>query len=252
VADWTSTGGSVAGQGSTGSVSTAGIEPGQITIGATCTDARGLKTQSSTQVTIQAPPVVNKELEARLALHSVYFPTAQPTVANPNAGLVPSQEQTLLKLSADFKEFIQNKPDARLTLYGHADVRGSVEYNQALSERRVARVKSFLVENGVPEASIDTQALGDQHNLSEADVKASVERNTELSPEERAKVLQNIKTIIWASNRRVDITLNSAGQTEKSVREYPFNAKDSLTLISDREAAAKKHPVAKKHTKKKE
>jgi hypothetical protein len=112
----------------------------------------------------------------------------------------------------------------------------------------VARVKSYLVEHGVPEANIETKALGDQHNLTAAEVKASVEQNSELSKEERARVMRNMKTIIWASNRRVDITLSTAGQTETSVRQYPFNATDSLTLIGGREVV-KKAPAAKKGTK---
>ena len=251
VESWTSTMGSVSASGSTGTFHARGVRPGLITIGATCKDSRGLTAQASTQVNVEnpPPPVVNKELEARLALHSVYFPTAQPAEKNPNAGLVVSQEQTLTTLATDFAKYREARPDARLTLAGHADTRGSAPYNQALSERRVARVKSFLVGHGVPEASIETQALGDQHNLTAAEVKASVEQNPDLTQEERARVLRNIKVIIWASNRRVDITLNAAGQTETSVRQYPFNAADSLTLIGGREAA-KKAPAAKKPVKK--
>jgi outer membrane protein OmpA-like peptidoglycan-associated protein len=192
------------------------------------------------------PPVVDKVLEARLALHSVYFATAQPPVKNPNIGLVKSQEETLSTLATDFNKYREAKPDAHLILEGHADVRGGAAYNQALSERRVARVKSFLVEHGVPEGLIDTKALGDQHNLTAAEVKASVEQNPDLTKEERARVLRNMKTIIWASNRRVDITLSTAGQTETSVRRYPFNAADSLTLIGGREAARKAAAPAKK------
>jgi hypothetical protein len=63
-----------------------------------------------------------------------------------------------------------------------------------------------------------------------------VERNPELSPEERQKVLNNMRMIILASNRRVDITLSNVGQTsQQSVREYPFNAADSLTLLKEEE-----------------
>ena len=50
-----------------------------------------------------------------------------------------------------------------------------------------------------------------------------------------------------ASNRRVDVTLNSAGQTETSVRQFPFNSTDALSLIGGREgekkAPAKKAPA---------
>lgn len=254
VGNWTSSAGSVAGSGNSATLTTTGAPAGPVTVSATCTDSRGLTASASNSVTVNnppppPPPVVDKVLEARLALHSVYFVTAHPTIKEPNAGLVKSQEDTLETLATDFKKYLEAKPDAHLTLEGHADVRGSVPYNQALSERRVARVKSFLVEHGVSEANLETKALGDQHNLTADEVKASVEQNPDLTKEERARVLRNIQVIRWASNRRVDITLNTAGTTETSVRQYPFNATDSLTLIGGRETE-KKAPPAKKPVKK--
>jgi len=198
-------------------------------------------------------------LEARLALHSVYFVTAKPTEQDPNGGLVKSQEQTLVALATDFKQYLVAVPDAHLTLEGHADERGSVPYNQALSERRVARVRAFLIENGVPEANLATKAFGKQHNMTAEEVRAAVEQNPELTKEERARVLRNLLIIKWASNRRVDVTLKAKaeGETETSTRVYPFNAADALTLIGGREserkakaAAAKKAPAAKTGAKK--
>jgi outer membrane protein OmpA-like peptidoglycan-associated protein len=245
VANWTATAGTVSGSGSSATLSTAGVPAGAVTVSATCTDSRGLTGQATTQVTVEnpPPPPVNKVLEARLSLHSVYFPTAQPPVADPNAGLVASQQRTLTELAADFQTYLKSKPDAHLILEGHADPRGSVAYNQALSERRVARVKSFLVEHGVPEGLIETKALGDQHNLTADEVKASVEQNPQLTKEEQARTLRNIQTIILASNRRVDVRLSTTG--EVSTRQFPFNAEDALTLIGGR-TPAKKAPPAKK------
>src|SRR4029077_499810 len=140
--------GTVSGSGNSATLNTAGVAPGTVTVTATCTDTRGLTAQASTQVAVQTPPPppVDKALEARLSLHSIYFPTAMPPVKDPNAGLVRSQESTLTSLAADFQNYLKSKPDAHLILEGHADPRGSVQYNQALSERRVAKVKSFLVE----------------------------------------------------------------------------------------------------------
>ena len=249
VSSWTSNGGTVTGTGSSATLSTTGAAPGSITVSATCVDTRGLTGQGSTQVMVEnpPPPPPNPEiqvLEARLALHSIYFPTAMPPVKNPNAGLLASQRQTLVALAADFKKYLESKPDAHLILEGHADVRGSAEYNQALSERRVARTKSFLVEQGVPEANIDTKAFGKQRNLSDEEVKQAVENNPEVSPEERQRSLRNIRTIRLASNRRVDVTLSTTGQS--SVRQFPFNAADSLTLIGGREGEAKKKAAPKK------
>jgi outer membrane protein OmpA-like peptidoglycan-associated protein len=242
VSSWTSNGGTVSGTGSAATLSTTGAKPGSITVTATCTDSRGLTGQASTQVMVENPPptknVQIEVLESRLALHSIYFPTAMPPVKNPNGGLLASQRQTLVALAKDFKEYLESKPEAHLILEGHADVRGSDEYNQALSERRVNRVKSFLVEQGVPEANIDTKAFGKQRNLTDDEVKAAVENNPEVTPEEKQRSLKNIRTIRMASNRRVDVTLSTTGQS--SVRQFPFNAADSLTLIGGREAAPKK------------
>jgi outer membrane protein OmpA-like peptidoglycan-associated protein len=238
VANWTSTQGSVVGSGTSAILNTTNIPPGPVTVTATCTDSRGLTGQASTQVTVVVPPPppVDKALEARLALHSVYFPTAQPTAKDPTGGLLASQKQTLQGLAADFKKYLEGKPDAKLTLEGHADHRGSAAFNQALTERRVARVKSFLVEQGVPEADIQTQAFGAERNLTTDQVKESIQQNTELTTEERKRELSRIEVIRMASNRRVDVTLNAAGQSQTSVRQFPFNATDALSLIGGRES----------------
>jgi outer membrane protein OmpA-like peptidoglycan-associated protein len=251
VANWTSTLGTLSGSGNSATLNTSGLPPGPVTVTATCTDSRGLNAQASTQVTIQnpPPPPVDKALEARLALHSVYFPTAQPSAKDPTGGLLPSQQQTLIGLATDFKKYHEAKPDAHLTLEGHADHRGTPAFNQALTERRVARVKSFLVEQGVPESAIDTKAFGAERNLTTEQVKESVLQSTELTTEERKRALARIAVIRMASNRRVDVTLNAGGATETSVRQFPFNAADALTLIGGREGQVKK-PATKRAPKK--
>jgi outer membrane protein OmpA-like peptidoglycan-associated protein len=252
VSNYTASGGTVSGNGNTATLNTTGASPGKITVNASCSDQRGLNTPATTEVAVENPPPLPppqdtpevKALAAKLALHSIYFPTAQPTKANPAGGLVKSQQGTLTTLAADFKKYLESKPDAKLTLEGHADVRGAADYNQALSERRVERTKSFLVEQGVPETSIATKAFGAQQQLTADQVKNSMEQSSELTAGEKARILKNERTIILASNRRVDVTLSTTGQ--ESVRQFPFNAADSLTLIGGREKPAAPKPVMKK------
>jgi outer membrane protein OmpA-like peptidoglycan-associated protein len=176
-------------------------------------------------------------------LHSIFFATAQPTEKNPEGGLAESQQGTLTTLATDFKNYLNFKPDARLTLTGHADPRGGAKYNQALTERRVNRAKEFLVQQGVPEASIDTRALGEEQQLTADQVKALVEQNPDLTDEQRAQVLRQMNTIVLAQNRRVDITLSTTGQ--QSVQLYPFNAADASTLLSKSAPAPRKKSKAK-------
>jgi outer membrane protein OmpA-like peptidoglycan-associated protein len=250
IGGWTASGGSVASSGAnTAALNTSGASPGSITVSASCTDSRGLNTPVTAQVMVENPPPPPPspeflKLEARLALHSIYFATDQPRVTNPNGGLLESQQQTLISLAEDFKKYLETKPDAHLTLGGHADPRASVAYNQALSERRVDRTKRFLIEHGVPEANIETKAFGEERNLTADQVRDAVEKNPELTPEQRQRVLNNLQTILLASNRRVDVTLSTTGQT--SIREYPFNAADSLTLLQQKGAKKTTGPAAKR------
>jgi outer membrane protein OmpA-like peptidoglycan-associated protein len=254
---YTTSAGNITGNTSTATLDTRGAQPGTITVTCSVGDDRNpaLMASSSTAVNLQAPPPPPPRpdivaIEKRLALHSVYFATAKPSLENPDAGLLASQEKTLITLASDFKTYLQAKPDALLTLEGHADPRGSVEYNQTLSERRVDRVQRFLIEQGVPAANLQTKAFGKQENLTDAQVKSAVERNPELSPEDRQRVLHNMRTIILASNRRVDITLSNAGQaSQESVRQYPFNAADSLTLLKEEQTKKAAAPVSKKKAK---
>jgi outer membrane protein OmpA-like peptidoglycan-associated protein len=254
VASWTASGGNVSGTGTSATLSTAGAAPGSITVGASCTDSRGLTSQASTQVMVEnpPPPPPNPEivaLEARLALHSVYFVTNSPLPTRPKSGLLPSQQKTLTAVATDFKQYLKDKPDAHLILGGHADHRGSEEFNMALTQRRVERVKGFLVEQGVPEDHIDTKAYGKDENLTSEQVTAEVEANPEITAGERQRILKNIVTIRMASNRRVDVTLSTTGQTSAHV--FPFNTTDSLTLIGGRESEMKKKTTTRPASKKK-
>jgi outer membrane protein OmpA-like peptidoglycan-associated protein len=256
---YTTTAGNITGNTATATLDTGGAEPGTIKVTCNVSDDRNppLIASSLTTVTLLVPPpppaidvAVIAAIEKRLALHSVYFATAKPSLENPDAGLAASQEKTLTALAGDFLIYLQAKPDAHLTLEGHADPRGSVEYNQGLSERRVDRVKRFLNAQGVPEANIQTKAFGKQENLTDGQVRDAVERNPELSPQDRQRVLNNMRTIILASNRRADITLSNVGQaSQESVRQYPFNAADSLTLLKEEQTKKTVVPVAKKKAK---
>ena len=233
---YTATGGQIAGSGAQVQFDSKGAEPGTYTVKCLVSDGRGGNADSSTTVEVKEPPQV-KQLEVKLALHSIYFQTSMPTAAKPTGGLLPSQQDTLTTLATDFKQYLTYKPGTKLILEGHADVRGTKEYNQALSERRVARTKSYLVEQGVPADSIDTRALGEEQNMTSEQVKKLIQDDPQLTPAERQKLIKNLLTVRLANNRRVDVTLSTTGQ--QSVRQFPFNAKDALTLMSRGTGTAK-------------
>lgn len=247
---WKASAGTVEGSGSSVRLETTDLPPGSYTVTGHVDDGRTGTADCTVALDVQAtqPPPEVKELETRLALHSIYFATARPTVENPTSGLVDSQQKVLASLASDFNRYLEFKPQAHLILDGHADRRGSIEYNKDLTERRVARAKSYLVEHGVPEANIQTHALGEQDDLNAEQVKKQIEQNPDLSSEARQRLEDNLHVIVLANNRRVDISLDTTGQ--QSVRQYPFNARDSLTLLSAKAGRPGKRatPTTKKKT----
>jgi len=226
------TSGKVTASGANGQFDTTGLAPGHYTVNCHADDGRGGKADGSTDIEVQAQPVTQeqKQLEVRLSLHSIYFPTAKPTVENPQGGLLNSQERSLVMLASDFKKYLAYKPDAHLILQGHADPRGGADYNKLLSDRRVERTKSFLVEQGVAADHIDTQGLGEEQPMSVDQVKQAIDADTNITPEQKKQLAAKAGVLALAQARRVDVTLSTTGQT--STRQFPFNAEDALNLIN--------------------
>ncbi len=181
---------------------------------------------------------------------SVYFPTDRPRSSKSDAALLPSEMETLKSFADNFKQYLADKPDAHLVLSGHADRRGPEGYNKPLSERRAELAKRYLIEQGIPEANIETRAYGEEQNLSVDQVRQRVEQDASLSAEERQKALQKIQTVVFAYNRRVDIALSTTGQ--ESTLNYPFKSQDYAALVdrngptkpSGLEMAAQKEKVS--------
>jgi len=245
--------GNVSGAEATATLNTRDAQPGRVTVTCNVSDDRNLTATSTTVVNVEAPPPPPpppapapqiKELEAKLALHSIYFQTARPTAENPKGGMLESQANVLNTLAEDFKSYLKYKPDAHLILGGHADSRGSVEYNKALTERRVGSTQNFLVEHGVPADHIDTQALGIEDQLNADQTKEQIAQNPDLTPADRKQMLSHLPLMVLANNRRVDVTLSTTGQ--ESTRRYPFNAKDYLALINPKNVEKKTRNVGKK------
>jgi outer membrane protein OmpA-like peptidoglycan-associated protein len=248
---YAATAGEISGTGATTTLNAQGAQPGRITVTCNVGDDRNpaLTASSTTTVEVEAPPPPPapapeiKQLEAKLALHSIYFQTARPTVDHPEAGLLDSQADILKALAEDYLNYLKYMPDAHLILSGHADPRGTPEYNKSLTERRLERTKSFLVEHGVPADHFELKAFGEENQLTADQIKQQMADNPDLSPEDRQNMLRNLRVLVLANNRRVDVTLSTTGQ--QSVRRYPFNAKDFLALISTK-GGEKKPPVKKK------
>jgi hypothetical protein len=160
-----------------------------------------------------------------IVLASIFFPTDYPDERNPNLGLLASQRTALSQLADGFKDYLRGDPNASLLLEAHADERRSADYNRALSQRRAAIVKQFLVDAGIPSGNTETRALGEDQPLDVNTVRSLEEQNPSEAPRRRARSRRGN----WlAHNRRVDIVLRPTG--DRSQRYYPHGAEDSNIL----------------------
>jgi peptidoglycan-associated lipoprotein len=160
-----------------------------------------------------------------VTLESVFYPTAYPVKEHPDVGLVSSQQQSLNEVASTFKKYLDYDDTAKLTVVGHADVRGSAPYNEALSQRRADRVRDYLVSQGISADKIETRAEGKERQLENSDVSQLQEQD----PAKPQKwMMRRVRNTWLAYNRRVDIILEPTGQ--ESTKFYPNDAADARTL----------------------
>jgi peptidoglycan-associated lipoprotein len=97
------------------------------------------------------------------------------------------RDEARARLDAKLPILLAN-PGVTLRISGHADERGSDEYNLALGQRRAAAAKRYLTERGVPDGRIETVSFGEEQPVaSGADESA------------------------YAANRRAEFEITSGG-----------------------------------------
>jgi len=107
-----------------------------------------------------------EQLNAQKPLADVYF-------AYDKAELSEAARASLQKNS----DFLKKWTSVRVTVQGHADARGTSEYNLALGERRAAGVRDFLVSLGVDMARINVVSMGEEQPVCTDENEACYEQN---------------------------------------------------------------------------
>jgi peptidoglycan-associated lipoprotein len=102
--------------------------------------------------------------------------------------LTPEAGQTLAKQA----QWLQQYPQYTITIEGHADERGTREYNIALGAKRATAVRTYLSQNGINAQRIRTISYGKERPVA---------------------VCNDISC--WSQNRRAQTVLNSGGQVSQ-------------------------------------
>ena len=94
-------------------------------------------------------PAMQADLVAKAGSDTVYFGTDEYAL----------DDQSKATLAAQAKWMLAN-PNVRASIEGHADERGTREYNMALGERRANAARDFLLSQGVPAARLLVTSWG--------------------------------------------------------------------------------------------
>jgi hypothetical protein len=168
-------------------------------------------------------------------LLSVFYPTAYPTRQHPKVGLLADEKLNLDSVATQFKNFGLFEHNAKLVVVGYADVRGSHQYNKALSQRRAALIKNYLVAKGVPADEIQIRAEGKDQQLGQKEVAVLFAK---ADPKASKWMSKSHRTTWLAYNRRADLVLEPTGQ--QSAKTYPTDHADARIVWQQPEPSLKK------------
>jgi peptidoglycan-associated lipoprotein len=76
--------------------------------------------------------------------------------------LTTASRETLRKQAA----WLRKNSDVTVVLEGHADERGTREYNLALGQRRSESVANYLIANGIKRSQLSVKSYGEERPLS--------------------------------------------------------------------------------------
>jgi peptidoglycan-associated lipoprotein len=72
---------------------------------------------------------------------------------------------------------LRSNPNAAIRITGHADERGSVEYNLALGLRRANAVRDYLANFGIDASRVETDTMGEDRPLDAGMTESAYARN---------------------------------------------------------------------------
>ena len=85
--------------------------------------------------------------------------------------------ETLRKDSTELRDILRDYPDYKLTIEGHADERGSAEYNMALGQARAEAAKNYLVQVGIPSGQLNLVSYGKERPACQEQTEDCYQKN---------------------------------------------------------------------------
>ncbi|MGI9042728.1 MAG: OmpA family protein, partial [Gemmatimonadaceae bacterium] len=144
----------------------------------------GEESQNAAEAPAPPPPAAGpvstaplNSSERNTVANIIYFDLDQSSLADESRSALESKATVMLR-----------HPNLRIRITGHADERGSDEYNLALGLRRAAEAKRYLAALGISDDRVEILTLGEE--------QPAVAGGTEEA---------------WALNRRAEFEITSGG-----------------------------------------
>lgn len=101
-----------------------------------------------------AVPGSQADLEAQAGSDIIFFDTDSHNLTSSGQSVISAQA-----------EWMKMYPNLSVTIEGHADERGTREYNLALGDRRASAVKNYMIAMGIDPRRVNTISYGKEQPL---------------------------------------------------------------------------------------
>ncbi len=147
---------------------------------------------------------------------------------------------------------------SRVSVVGHTDSVGTVEYNQRLSERRAEAAKAYLVSRGIPAEQIDTRGEGELNPSFPNDTPENRQKNRRVDvefltieettipaaePEPIPAKVEWVREPVKANPAWIERALRNPAEHKRSVDVYAFQRSTTTETLGPR-IYANRPPVA--------
>jgi peptidoglycan-associated lipoprotein len=98
----------------------------------------------------------------------------QPIYFDFDRALIREDARAIMKANADW---LKSHPKVKIRIEGNCDERGTIEYNQALGQRRAAGAKKFLTDLGIAGGRISLISYGKEKQVCTESTEACWQKN---------------------------------------------------------------------------
>jgi peptidoglycan-associated lipoprotein len=131
------------------------------------------------QAAVQPPAAAPKKLtpQQRTDLNALLAKLADAFFDYNQTTIRPDASTTMASNVTAIRNILSEYPTEKLLIEGHADERGSSEYNLALADKRSRAAQEFLATRGIPQNQLSVLSYGEERPACKDQTEACYQQN---------------------------------------------------------------------------